>query len=437
MDRRAVLAITLTLMLTSMLTLAFNIKPVRSEPDTITVPDDYPTIQEAINAAVSGDTISVRAGTYYEHLTIDRPISLIGEDAQTTIIDGDATIHAVVNVTTDNVNISGFTIQNKHKGEVGIWLYRSRNCTVVGNNVRNIGGIGIALDYCMDCVVERNNVSDNNLSGIALYFSKGCTVFNNNVDKNNKFAGIDIYSCGECTIVGNILNNNENRGIKVYNSGHCIFKDNNITGSNRNFGIYGSELSHFVNDIDISNTINGEPVVYLINEYDCSVNPSTYPAIGYLAVVNSTNITVENLTLRHNEEGVLFAYTSNSIIRRVTTSHNEYGIHIVNCDNCTVTENTATNNIIGIRLWYSNNNVVTGNTATYNSHGIILSECRNCVVSGNQEQAVLFWMQWWFWTIVAAGIIALAGAIYFLKKRKPPKSITPTPPIESIKTSIE
>jgi LPXTG-motif cell wall-anchored protein len=39
-------------------------------------------------------------------------------------------------------------------------------------------------------------------------------------------------------------------------------------------------------------------------------------------------------------------------------------------------------------------------------------------------------MQWWFWAIVAAGILVLAGAVYFLKKRKPSTPTAPTPPAE-------
>jgi len=41
-----------------------------------------------------------------------------------------------------------------------------------------------------------------------------------------------------------------------------------------------------------------------------------------------------------------------------------------------------------------------------------------------------FWMQWWFFAIVAGVIVALVGAIYFLKKRKAPTPTAPSLPAE-------
>jgi pectin methylesterase-like acyl-CoA thioesterase len=78
--KRIVSGIMLILLLISTLTLAFHIQPVKAEPTTIVVPDDYPTIQEAINAATPGDTIFVRAETYYENVVVNKTVSLIGED---------------------------------------------------------------------------------------------------------------------------------------------------------------------------------------------------------------------------------------------------------------------------------------------------------------------------------------------------------------------
>jgi hypothetical protein len=55
---------------------------------------NYPTIQSAINAAKSGDTIHVAPGTYVEQLTIHKSITLNGSGAGKTIIKSPAALGA-------------------------------------------------------------------------------------------------------------------------------------------------------------------------------------------------------------------------------------------------------------------------------------------------------------------------------------------------------
>jgi PKD repeat protein len=56
---------------------------------TFNVPGDYSTIQEAINASQDGDNIVVSSGTYYENINFNgKDIQVVGEDKETTIIDG-------------------------------------------------------------------------------------------------------------------------------------------------------------------------------------------------------------------------------------------------------------------------------------------------------------------------------------------------------------
>jgi pectin methylesterase-like acyl-CoA thioesterase len=62
--------------------------PVKAGSRTIVVPDDYPTIQAAVDNASAGDTVFVKEGTYnysifgYDGIYIGKPISLIGQDSQ-------------------------------------------------------------------------------------------------------------------------------------------------------------------------------------------------------------------------------------------------------------------------------------------------------------------------------------------------------------------
>ena len=84
-------------------------------------PNNYTRIQDAINASFDGDTIFVYddSSPYYENIMIRKSIVLIGEDKNTTIIDGRYG-KDVTYIKCNNVTISGFTIQ--HDGETSDWL---------------------------------------------------------------------------------------------------------------------------------------------------------------------------------------------------------------------------------------------------------------------------------------------------------------------------
>ena len=99
--------------------------PVKAEARTIVVPDDYPTIEAAIENATNGDTILVKKGTYEENpLEINKTLSLVGEGADSTKISFDPPYteftvsileHYIVyekpiKVYADGFQMSGFTI---------------------------------------------------------------------------------------------------------------------------------------------------------------------------------------------------------------------------------------------------------------------------------------------------------------------------------------
>lgn len=327
MLRKAVSGIMLTLLLTSMLTLTFNIQPAKAEPEpsTIVVPDDYQTIQEAINSANTGDTVFVKKGIYFENLVVNKTILLIGEEKETTVINGNKTEDAIY-ITAHGVVISNFTIRS---ARYGIFLDGSAGNTI-SSNVITSNSQGILLQYS-----SWNNISEN------------------------------------------ILFNNSG-AIYMSSSANNIFRDNNLTGNRySDINVYGDLLLHYIQNIDPSNTIDGKPVYYLVNQKNKQIPADA----GFVAMVNSSVIVAKNLNLTgKGGRSILLVYTNNSIVQSCAVessystifmfhSHSNVikvnrinSIEIVYGSNNTVADHDINNTYFtAITLRHSHNNSIVGN----------------------------------------------------------------------------
>jgi len=89
---KKVLSLVLILLICSFWAAFLNNPVVKAEPKTIVVPDDYPTIADAVGNASPGDTVFVRKGNYAGGIALNKPITLKGEDAESTIIVGGTTL---------------------------------------------------------------------------------------------------------------------------------------------------------------------------------------------------------------------------------------------------------------------------------------------------------------------------------------------------------
>ena len=91
----------------------------------------YATIQDAIDAneTLNRDTIKVDSGVYYESIKVNKSLTLVGENADTTILDGNGTGlqigsgalpygHAVIALSADNISILNFTVMNAGQNNV-------------------------------------------------------------------------------------------------------------------------------------------------------------------------------------------------------------------------------------------------------------------------------------------------------------------------------
>ncbi len=277
-------------------------------------------------------------------------------------------------------------------GDVYTFTGDVNNTIVVLRSDIVIDGAGYALtgNGATDGVCLRgvNNVSINNLRinnfscGIVVTFKdlpqgSGCHNISNNTLTGNTY-GIFLGMATGGTIVNNNSIINGVYGISISYSGGNILKNNRINGNQYNLCFFNELL---INDIDSTNTVNGKPVYYWVNQ-----NNRKVPAdAGFVGLVNCANIIVQDLTLTQNEPGLLLVSTSNSIIKGNNISNNNCGIMLSAACHNRIEENEISSNTengiyalnaVGNKII---KNVIINNTAS----GLTLYNFKDVNIIGN------------------------------------------------------
>jgi parallel beta-helix repeat protein len=223
------------------------------EIKTLTIPDEYPTIQAGVLAAHPGDIVYVRKGVYPENVSISKSLTLQGEARQNTIIAGGGS-GSVIHITASYVLVEGFTVTN---GELGLDLssdlpihHITLKDLIVTLNTRNgieshkSGGFHLIED----CIISKNREYGLNVHQFSRSIIRNCEVFGNNtglrpawgwhilVEGNkifqNRGGGIYLDSCYYSTLERNLVYGNEAGGISVtYISSRNTIKENIVYGN--------------------------------------------------------------------------------------------------------------------------------------------------------------------------------------------------------------
>ena len=361
------------------------------------------------------------------------------------MVNGSAS--SAINAGVETSAVENVTIENLHIGksfQTGIMLANSSGVTVVGNFISDVltgielwsncsnniinqnsitnvvqDGVEVTLN-CSRNVISNNTITDQPDSpwqvsqGIIVEFSDDNTI-TQNIIATTGMGGIELQVSNDNNLTANNLQNSGQIGIYITgNSNGNYAAENNVTGSSRfgilledssgntlsgnhmsqnaqNFQVDGYSPDQWINAVDSTNTIEGQPLYYWVQQQ----NQTIPKGAEYVFLVNCTNVTIQNLTFAVEGQGATLFYstfcsvTGNTVANNATIDlygssanqitqntiiGNSQGIYLQSyCYNNLIANNTLTNNNIAISLSTSSSNTLTQNTFANNTDAIYFS----------------------------------------------------------------
>ena len=380
MNRKRVSAVTLTLLLTSILTLAFNIQPVKAS-GTIYIRVDGRIDPPTANITTADNITYTFTDNNYDGIVVERGNIVIDGNGYTLQGTGSGSgfyWSGTNNVAIKNTKIRGFNL--------GIYLEYSKNNSIVGNNITANNEYGILLSHASNSTLSGNvmggnrynfgvvgdylqSVDTSNLvDGKPVYYFMNQSDIVVNADAYPQVGYLGFVNCANVTVQGlNLTSNyqglllvstnnskitsnniaNNHYGIELYYSSDNVLSGNNVTANNE----YGIVLGYSSNNIVSGNNVtanNGSGVV------------------GFaIFLSSSSNNTLSGNNIANNGWGFLFggfaillSSSSNNTLSGNNIANNWYGIFLdSSSDNVLSGNNVTSSNRVGIRLDSSNNNV--------------------------------------------------------------------------------
>lgn len=310
-----------------------------ADPHILTVGEgkDHLNISDALSMANDGSIILVSDGIYNENIVVDKKVTILSENGSASTTVQALTPHNhIFNISASNVTISGFNVTGA-TNYTGILIDGASNFNI-SNNIISESYAGIYVENSLNGLLA-DNVANSNYQGIILNNSINCTLFNNQM----------------------ILND-------------------------LNFEVYGTDQIEYIHDINTSNLINNRPIYYWSDRSDDQI-PSD---AGIVYIINCSNITVEDVVLSNNWDGITLVDANNCTIRNNIVSESGTGIHTLRSDFTTIYNNEISGNSIGIAIENSNNTIISNNNAGGNIAGIayIYSDHTNLISNTISDNAL-------------------------------------------------
>jgi len=248
---------------------------------TLRVPEDYPTVAEAVQAARSGDLISIAPGIYHEAVMVQTPdLTIRGRERNSVILDGNFTLSNAFEVSANNVVLENMTARHYLSNGfywTGVNGYRGSYLTAYANG-----------DYGVYAYTSVNGQFDHDYAA------------------GHPDSGFYIGGCHPCNaLITEVLSEENGLGYSGTNSGGNLVIRDSIWRANFS-GIAPNTL-----DTEPLAPQDGTTIIHNLvqgnNNYDAPAKVLQFPTIGNGIVIGggNNNIVEDNIVNGHLYYGIL------------------------------------------------------------------------------------------------------------------------------------
>jgi predicted outer membrane repeat protein len=207
----------------------------------------FETVQEALDAAQTGDRILIAPGTYAAGFTVAKNVSLIGSgESETTLSGGEVAVTIAADVT---VEVTGLTIsQGRDTGLVNRGRLTLTDSTVARNGFASQPGPAGGIYNAGILTLLRSTIGGNitpDFGSVGGMRNDGQLTMRDSAIVNNYGETGALLNEGSAAITGTAFRSNDGMGVaNIRNGGHLVLRDglvaeggSDITGALDNSGV--------------------------------------------------------------------------------------------------------------------------------------------------------------------------------------------------------
>lgn len=326
----------------------FPVQAVDPAPVTITVPDDYPSIQEAVNECPENGTILIKDGYYYENIVVNKTLKIKGESMEGTIIQGQNS-SAAFHINGTGCEISDLSI-------TGLRIYSAlmikSNNNVIDRVFCTNAVLGMLLDSCSGNEIMNSYFNYN--SGAGIYFSVTYDNFVTNCEASETTHGngVSFYYGYDNSLSYMTCNNNGGDGLWLYwlSNGNSFFECE--ASNNELNGFYSLDAERTTLEFckARSNGDSGFNLGCVDSIFkNCSASNNGHDG---MTLYHTENTEISSCQLHDNgRKGIYLKYSFDvDMSQCLIMNNNDTGITVAaSSKTCTFTENSILNNGGGIQ----------------------------------------------------------------------------------------